>query len=38
MDASEAESYLKDLQQKGFTDAVMIGEFTEEGKGEIRVL
>lgn len=38
MSASDAESYLNDLHQNGITDACVIGEFTEKGKGEIRVL
>jgi selenide,water dikinase len=38
MPATDAESYLKDLHQNGFSDACLIGEFTENGRGEIRVL
>ena len=38
MPAADAISYLKDLHQNGFSDACVIGEFTENGRGGIRVL
>ncbi|MCF6342520.1 MAG: selenide, water dikinase SelD [Bacteroidales bacterium] len=38
MCALDAKNYLKDLHQIGLTDAVVIGEFTENGRGKIQVL
>ena len=38
MRASDAKNYLNDLHENGITDACVIGEFTEKGKGKITIL
>jgi len=36
--ASDAENYLSALHKNGFTDACVVGEFTEKGAGNIKIV